>query len=165
MEWKMIPPASPHFGGMWESGIVSIKFHLKRMIGETKLTFEELTTLLTQIEAELNSRSLSKTNHNDVANLDALIPSHFFLTGDVITSIPEQDFSNISKPTLLKRFELLQQMKQGFWKRYYKEYLNSLQQRYKWKKQLPNLSVGDIVLIKKDGNVRVVTVKAVNGYF
>ncbi|XP_035208427.1 uncharacterized protein LOC118183106, partial [Stegodyphus dumicola] len=97
VEWKMIPPASPHFGGLWE------------------LTFEELTTLLTQIEAVLNSRPLSKTNHNDVGNLDALTPSHF-LTGDVLTSIPEQDFSNIPKPTLLKRWELLQQMKQGFWK-------------------------------------------------
>ncbi|XP_035211683.1 uncharacterized protein LOC118185874 [Stegodyphus dumicola] len=149
MKWKMIPPSSPHFRGLWESGIKSIKFRLKRMIKETKLTFEELTTLLTQIEAVLNSRPLSKTNHNDVVNLDALTPSHV-LTGDVITSIPEQDFSNISKPTILKRWELLQQMKQGFWKRYYKEYLNSLHQRYKWKEQLPNLFVGDIVLIKED---------------
>ncbi|XP_035226353.1 uncharacterized protein LOC118198710 [Stegodyphus dumicola] len=106
MEWKMIPPASPHFGGLWESGIKSIKFHLKRMIGETKLTFEELTTLLTQIEAVLNSRPLSKANHNDVGNLDALTPSHF-LTGDVITSIPEQDFSNIPQTHFIKTMGII----------------------------------------------------------
>ncbi|GFY24155.1 integrase catalytic domain-containing protein [Trichonephila clavipes] len=50
IDWPFIPPSSPHFGGIWESGIRSVKFHLKRVLGETILTFEELTTLLTQIE-------------------------------------------------------------------------------------------------------------------
>ncbi|GFT94630.1 integrase catalytic domain-containing protein [Trichonephila clavipes] len=59
MDWHFIPPSSPHFGGIWESGIRSVKFHLKRVLGETILTFEELTTLLTQIEGVLNSRPLS----------------------------------------------------------------------------------------------------------
>ncbi|GFW53116.1 DNA double-strand break repair Rad50 ATPase [Trichonephila clavipes] len=58
IDWHFIPPSSPHFGGIWESGIRSIKFHLKRVLGETILTFEELTTLLTQIEGLLNSRPL-----------------------------------------------------------------------------------------------------------
>ncbi|GFV74016.1 DNA double-strand break repair Rad50 ATPase [Trichonephila clavipes] len=55
IDWHFIPPSSPHFGGIWESGIRSVKFHLKRVLGETILTFEELTTLLTQIEGLLNS--------------------------------------------------------------------------------------------------------------
>ncbi|GFV70433.1 integrase catalytic domain-containing protein [Trichonephila clavipes] len=59
IDWHFIPPSSPHFGGIWESGIRSVKFHLKRVLGETILTFEELTTLLTQIEGLLNSRPLS----------------------------------------------------------------------------------------------------------
>ncbi|GFT27299.1 putative gag-pol protein [Trichonephila clavipes] len=48
IDWHFIPPSSPHFGGIWESGIRSVKFHLKRVLGKTILTFEELTTLLTQ---------------------------------------------------------------------------------------------------------------------
>ncbi|GFV92970.1 hypothetical protein TNCV_1693631 [Trichonephila clavipes] len=39
--WHFIPPSSPHFGGIWESGIRSVKFHLKRVLGETILTFED----------------------------------------------------------------------------------------------------------------------------
>ncbi|GFT22391.1 hypothetical protein TNCV_3273691 [Trichonephila clavipes] len=41
IDWHFIPPSSPHFGGIWESGIRSVKFHLKkRVLGETILTFE-----------------------------------------------------------------------------------------------------------------------------
>lgn len=55
IEWKFIQPSSPHFGGLWEAGVKSTKYHLKRIIGETILTFEELATVLSQIEACLKS--------------------------------------------------------------------------------------------------------------
>ncbi|XP_077270149.1 uncharacterized protein LOC143901598 [Temnothorax americanus] len=56
--WEFNPPGAPHMGGKWEAVVKSVKFHLRRTIGETLLTTEELTTLLTQIEAILNSRPL-----------------------------------------------------------------------------------------------------------
>ncbi|XP_046810005.1 uncharacterized protein LOC124420591 [Lucilia cuprina] len=58
-QWKFNPPSAPHFGGKWEASVKSVKFHLRRIIGDTALTYEELTTLLAQIEAVLNSLSLS----------------------------------------------------------------------------------------------------------
>ena len=54
IEWKFIPERSPHFGGLWESAVKSMKTHFRRIVGDTKLTFEELTTILAQIEACLN---------------------------------------------------------------------------------------------------------------
>ncbi|XP_043063213.1 uncharacterized protein LOC122319685 [Drosophila yakuba] len=77
ISWHFIPPSAPHFGGMWEAGVRSIKLHMKRILGSKALTFEELSTVLTQIEAILNSRPLCPTGDN---SLDPLTPAHF-LTG------------------------------------------------------------------------------------
>ncbi|XP_045463762.1 uncharacterized protein LOC123673318 [Harmonia axyridis] len=71
IQWKFIPPDSPHFGGLWEDGMKSIKHHMKRVMGNAHLTFEELYSLLTQIEATVNSRPLTplSTNPSDLLPL------------------------------------------------------------------------------------------------
>ena len=71
-EWKFIPPSSPNLGGLWEAGIKPTKFHLKRVLGTFCLTFEELTTVLTQIKGLLNSRPLYPIS-TDPSNLEALL--------------------------------------------------------------------------------------------
>ena len=59
VDWVYIPPYAPHFGGLWESGVKSVKNHIKGVIGDQSLTSEELSTFLCQIEAYLNSRRYS----------------------------------------------------------------------------------------------------------
>ncbi|XP_033229771.1 uncharacterized protein LOC117181320 [Belonocnema kinseyi] len=79
-QWKFKPPAASHFGGLWEAAVKSTKFHLRRVIGDSTLTFEEMTTVLTQIEAFLNSRPL--TAQSDVpTDIPALTPGHFLIGG------------------------------------------------------------------------------------
>ncbi|GFT28223.1 integrase catalytic domain-containing protein [Trichonephila clavipes] len=106
IEWHFSPPVSPHFGGLWEAGVKSIKYHLKRVIGNTNLTFEEFSTLLTQVEAILNSRPLVSLDcDNDPDSLNILTPSHF-LIGEVITSSPEH--TNDDKLSLRSRWDIVQ---------------------------------------------------------
>ena len=50
-----ISERAPNFRGLWEAAVKSMKTHLKRVISDVKLTFEELMTILTQVEACLNS--------------------------------------------------------------------------------------------------------------
>ncbi|XP_055903820.1 uncharacterized protein LOC129939726 [Eupeodes corollae] len=145
-EWHFIPPASPHFGGLWEAGVKSDKYHLKRVVGMERLTFEELTTLLSQIEACLNSRPLCPLS-DSLDDLDVLTPAHF-LIGESLHAVPQGDIDiNI---THMDRWKRVQSMTLTFWRKWSSEYLTRLQQRPKWTQIQENVKVGDIVLIKDE---------------
>ena len=49
--WNNIPERAPHFGGLWESAVKKMKYHLKRVVGSQILTYEELSTVSAQVEA------------------------------------------------------------------------------------------------------------------
>ncbi len=78
INWKFIPERAPHFGGLWEAAVKSLKSHLKKVTVNIKLTFEEACALLTQIEACLNSRPLVPLSSNDDC-IEALTPGHFLI--------------------------------------------------------------------------------------
>uniref|UniRef100_A0A8D8DVN5 (northern house mosquito) hypothetical protein n=1 Tax=Culex pipiens TaxID=7175 RepID=A0A8D8DVN5_CULPI len=175
IEWSFIPPRSPHFGGIWEAGVKQVKHHLKRIVGERKLSYEELYTTLTQIEAVLNSRPLMPSS-----DYTAITPAHF-LIGREMQAVPEPDYSHL-KENRLSRWQLVQTMLQHFWRRWTAEYLPELQNRSKWLKtkvikegslvllvdqNAPPLQwpLGRIVTVHpgEDGVTRVVTVRMANG--
>lgn len=56
----------------------SVKTHMKRVLDDTKLTFEEFSTILSQIEACVNSRPMFAVS-NDPADLSALTPGNFLI--------------------------------------------------------------------------------------
>ena len=124
IEWKFIPERSPHFGGLWESAVKSMKTHFRRIVGDTKLTFEELTTILAQIEACLNSCPLAPLPDSDDV-LQALTPGHF-LTGAPLEALPDSTSSYQPLP-LLRRWHLCQALVRDFWRCWSTEYLQHLQ--------------------------------------
>ncbi|KMQ85872.1 hypothetical protein RF55_15333 [Lasius niger] len=143
-EWKFNPPSASHFGGKWEAGVKSVKFHLKRVIGEATLTYEEYSTLLIQIEAVLNSRPIYPLS-DDSTDVDALTPGHF-LTGAAINTVPEPSLLNL-KQTRLTRWQLQRQLLESFWQRWSMEYLQRLQGISKWHNRIENIKIDALVLI------------------
>ena len=59
IQWKRIPARFPNFGGIWETGVRSAKRLLKKMTNNLTFTYEEFNTILTQVEAVLNSRPIA----------------------------------------------------------------------------------------------------------
>ncbi|CAK1584061.1 unnamed protein product [Parnassius mnemosyne] len=145
--WHFIPPRAPHFGGLWESGIKSTKHHLKRVIGTETLTYEEISTLLYQIEACLNSRPLSQVSTN-AQDPTPLTPGHFII-GEPLVLVSDANYET-SSISSLKRWQLTQKMLQNFWRRWSSEYLTQFLQRHRWANQTPEPKIGDLVLVKED---------------
>ncbi|XP_071580460.1 uncharacterized protein [Temnothorax nylanderi] len=105
IKWHFNPPAAPHFGGLWEAAVKSTKHHLRRVIGETTLTFEELSTFLAQVEAWLNSRPLQALS-DDPDDVSALTPGHF-LIGAPLLDVPEPSLTE-KNDNALSRWQHLQ---------------------------------------------------------
>ncbi|XP_076289809.1 uncharacterized protein LOC143213641 [Lasioglossum baleicum] len=174
--WHFIPPSAPHFGGLWEAGVKSLKHHLRRVVGARTFTFEEFSTLLCSIECCLNSRPLAPLR-DSVDDFDVLTPGHFII-GSPLTAPPQPSVLELSE-NRLTRWQLVRSVTEHFWKRWVNDYLNTLQQRSKWRREQPSIEPGQLVLIRNsalppckwelgrvktvhpgaDGRVRVVTVK------
>ncbi|GFT15553.1 integrase catalytic domain-containing protein, partial [Trichonephila clavipes] len=118
------------------------------VVGVTSLTFEELSTLSSQIEACLNSRPLCvlSSSPDDPC---VLTPGHF-LIGKALTAIPQPTVPDDLRHC--DRWRLLTRMTQHFWNRWSSEYLTLLQSRSKWRIVQKNLDIGDLVLIKHDNS-------------
>ncbi|XP_046988473.1 uncharacterized protein LOC124594161 [Schistocerca americana] len=148
ISWRFTPPPAPHFGGLWEAGIKCMKSHLTRVIGNAVLTFEELTTVLIQIEACLNSRPLCLLS-DDLDSPAALTPGHF-LIGQPLCAHPEPSVLEVPA-NRLHRWQLVQQLHQSFWKRWSTEYIHDLQQHKKWTSEGAwQHQIGNPVLVKED---------------
>ncbi|XP_065203500.1 uncharacterized protein LOC135833661 [Planococcus citri] len=179
IEWRFNPPAAPHMGGLWESAVRIMKQYLYRIVGAQRLVLDELSTFVAEVEAIMNSRPLVPLTSN--VNPDALTPGHF-LIGRPLVALPEE-FVELENISSVKRWTLVTQLRNHFWRRWSEEYLRSLQKRVKWTSTAPALNVGDIVLIRdekaapltwplakitqthpgKDGIVRVVDLVSRNG--
>ena len=124
VNWDTIPVKAPHFGGLWEAAAKAAKFHLKRVLGQQMYTYDELETVVCQVEACLNSRPLGVMASHPLDGMVPLTPGHF-LIGRALKAYPVMkiDF----KPTTLQRWVHCQKMVQSFWKRWNQEYLQQLQ--------------------------------------
>ena len=69
---------SPLAGGFYERLVGMVKRCFRKTTGRTHFTLEQLTTLLTEIEAVLNSRPLIYVN-KDFESGFVLTPSHFLV--------------------------------------------------------------------------------------
>ncbi|KAL1448522.1 hypothetical protein WDU94_000574 [Cyamophila willieti] len=148
IQWTFNAPSNPSSGGLWEAGVKSVKHHLKRILKDRVLHYEEFLTTLCRIESLLNSRPIGVPASCPIDDIQCLTPGHF-LIGAPLVARPEPNVSDVPS-NRLSRWELLQQVTQHFWKRWAREYLQTLIQRDKWFSNPANIRVGDLVVLMLD---------------
>ncbi|XP_034827793.2 uncharacterized protein [Maniola hyperantus] len=147
IKFKFIVPYASHMSGLWERGVRSCKYHLRRVVGNAHLTYEEFSTVLAQVEAVLNSRPLTPMS-SDPNDFLPLSPAHF-LVGRTLTA-PAYDNLEDTPTHRLDRYQRVEQIRQHFWRRWSKEYISELQTRTKWRENTQDLKPNTMVIIKED---------------
>ncbi|XP_062704134.1 uncharacterized protein LOC134286524 [Aedes albopictus] len=147
IRWHFNPPKGSHFGGLWEAAIRSAQKHFVRVLGSRLVAYDDMETLLAQIECCLNSRPLTPLSE-DPSDLDPLTPGHF-LVGSALKAVP--DVNVLSVPyNRLTQWQQIQKAFQDIWNRWHLEYLATLQPRAKWCNPPVKIDRNRLVIIKDE---------------
>ena len=135
-----------------------LKRCLRKVLGNAKLSVDELSTVLTEIESTLNSRPLTYC-YSEFGE-EVVTPSHL-LVGRRLTPLSTgfATYSNFddSDPqlNLSKRFLYLTRKLSHFWNRWRREYLVDLREAHRINNKEPvEVKPGDVVLIQDDNTKR-----------
>ena len=162
IKWNFIAERAPWWGGFYERMIGLVKRRLKKMIRKASLNLIELQTIITEIEAVLNSRPLTFT-YSDINDGPPLTPSHF-LCGYRLLTLPDPESQvdrdpeyqphGTSTKDLSKRAQYHQKLMQKFWKQWREEYLTNLREQHSAQKRKTlsgaSISEGKVVIIHDD---------------
>ena len=148
IRWRFNLDRSPWWGGFFERLVGSVKRPLRKVLGNARLTHDELLTVLLEIESTLNSRPL--TYEYDEIGGEMLTPSHlifWFRLSSLPDVIPSEEEECV--PSTNKRFHYLSKVRDHFWNRWRREYLTDLREyhRGKCESQVRTVSIGDVVIV------------------
>ena len=157
IKWKYNLAKAPWWGGFYERLIKGVKLCLKRNVGKSRLSYDELQTIVSEIEGVLNSRPLTYLYSNELE--EPLTPSQLVI-GKRLLNMPEytseeEDFSNETPIDARKREQYLSKVMAHYWRRWKREYLVDLReyQRMQWRtRHRPEISKGDVVTIENENN-------------
>ena len=146
-------------GGFWERLIQTVKRTLKKVIGRSCLCFEELNTLLVEVEGIVNARPLTYLYYDlDDTNL-ALTPSHLVNDHRLQNTFNSSHFEIVSThKSLTCRSQYQKSLLNQFTETWRKDYLLSLRETHaasSRKNGDPGIAVGDVVLLQNDSTMRV----------
>lgn len=144
--WIFNPPHSSHMGGVWERMIGTSRRILDSMLSNTaNLSHEVLTTLMAEVCAIINARPILPVSSDPEA--PSILTPSVLLTQK--TSSEHKPFQPMDiKDAYRSTWKRVQYLADEFWRRWRKEYLQSLQTRQKWTVDHDNVKQGDVILLK-----------------
>ena len=165
IRWILIVELAPWMGGFYECLVGVTKRVLRKTLGTNCLALTQLSIILTEAEAVINSRPLVYVE-NDINSGHVLVPNDFLsmnFNNVACDEYPEEkDLEYQPTVTISNADKLLNVWKRGqqklkqFWQLWKNDYLLNLRERVQMylkgpKKQAHNIpQVGDVVLIKEN---------------
>ena len=157
VKWQFITERSPWEGGAWERMIRSVKRCIVKVVGRAMLDFNEMNTILVEIEGVINSRPITYVHDDSEGISYPLTPSHL-VNGRNLSHLPHNRYYEVvsTYETLSKRAKYNRLLLGHFTKRWKNEYLLGLMEVYKPKihAKEPMISTGDVVLLKDEQTKR-----------
>ena len=127
---------APWCGGLFERLVGSMKRVLRKVLKNNHFDYEELETIIVEVEGTLNNRLL--TYDYDEVQAEMLTPSHL-LYDHQMSTLPER-----------RRMEFLTRKKLHFWNRWLHEYLTDLREHHRAKgRQTRPIEEGEFLWKKK----------------
>lgn len=161
IKWKFIPQLAPWYGGFYERLIGIVKNCMKKTLQKHLLNDSQLTTIIKEIEAVVNTRPLTSIDA-EVENV--LRPSDFLTLGkclDIETSKSNPIIQGtVTKTDLIKSWKKALVILQEFKDMFFNRYLQSLRERYNHSHKEPRVTsklqpeIGQIVQIQGDSKNR-----------
>ncbi|XP_068743864.1 uncharacterized protein [Montipora capricornis] len=100
ISWNFIMERAPWWGGFWERLVRSIKAPLKKVLGRSTLNFEELRTVLVEIEAVINARPITYM-YDDADSISYPLTPSNLIYGRRVTPTP-----NCSHHEIIRRVRI-----------------------------------------------------------
>ena len=137
IEWRFTVDGVPWWGGFFERLIQNTKTCLRKTLRNSKLNYDELQTVLVEVEGTLNPRPLPYVSSDDPE--EPLTPSHL-MYGRRILSLPEVTGNlqasldhTVSSEDLPRRRKYLGLLLEHFWRRWSREYVTELRNLHRQK--------------------------------
>lgn len=178
IKWKFNPPGAAWWGGWWERLIRILKQLLCKQLQRACLSNEELSSVICDCEAIINSRPLTYVSE-DSEDLITLTPSMFL---QEVKEIGIPDLDSIDASSLRRHLKYIHKIRCNLRKRFRKEYLSQLR-LFRVKCRSKKFKIGDVVMIEnenlkrldwpmavinemipgKDGEIRLVRLRTATG--
>ncbi|RCN29253.1 integrase core domain protein [Ancylostoma caninum] len=160
IQWKFITPLSPWKGGFYERLVGMMKMCLRKLIGRRTLSMTNFQTLMTEIEAMINSRPLAYSGSTIDDSL-VIRPIDFLIPQAKLGLLPEKEHDendNDYTPTITTKTDSIQHLSETnnyltkLWTMWREQYLLELRNLHEKRIRQRSFTrktpkIGEVVLI------------------
>ena len=153
--WHTNLPLAPWYGGFFERLVKSTKELLRKELKTYKLNYEQLQTILFEVETIINNRPI--TYFYDDESEICLTPNHLLFGRNLLLSNPADNELSYPHSNEFIKPSKLQNIINHFWDRWRKEYLVNLREYHRIncnKKNRPSIQLNDVVIIEDERRPR-----------